>query len=434
MGPRLSLGGVYRQMDFEYGLPHDVDDESVRLDGVRRMGSVQGMLTTGYDRIPSVRVDQTVQSYRHSEIEEDGEIGTVFRLNTQTTNVTAETRFGRTAGAVGIQGLFRQYAPVGEEAFTPAADNENMAVFVYQEFLLSRDPESERAPRLQFGARYDHFTIRTRPGNDTVRFGGPSSRAQNNVAASVGISIPVVAGVSLTGNTSHGFRTPAVEELHAAGFHAAVGTYDVGNPDLKAELSTGIEGGIRAQSSRTFAQLNAYYNMIDGYITPVALPDPVDVNGDEIPAVTFVGRNAVLKGMEAQIETRLVFNIVGGMMGDYTHALIRHSTDLLPYIPAGRLGASLRYDDGRLSVGGDFRRIFAQKRALNDGFDIPTDAYTLLDLSATRLFTVAGWQVHSVTFKVDNVLDERYRDATSRIKRFAWNPGRNIALVYKLLF
>jgi iron complex outermembrane recepter protein len=36
--------------------------------------------------------------------------------------------------------------------------------------------------------------------------------------------------------------------------------------------------------------------------------------------------------------------------------------------------------------------------------------------------------------RADNVLDERYFDATSRIKRFAPNPGRDFSLVYKLLF
>ena len=34
----------------------------------------------------------------------------------------------------------------------------------------------------------------------------------------------------------------------------------------------------------------------------------------------------------------------------------------------------------------------------------------------------------------DNLADVRYWDATSRIKRFATNPGRNLTVVYKVLF
>ena len=233
----------------------------------------------------------------------------------------------------GCAGIFRQYTPVGEEAFTPAADNTNLAAFVFQEFSLSGNPDAEHAPRLQLGARYDRFTIDTRPGEEVERFGAARTRDFDNVAASVGLSIPVTEGVSLSGNVSRGFRAPAVEELYADGFHAAVGTYDVGNPNLKAERSTGLEAGLRAQSPRVFAQLNGYYNRIDDYITPIALAEPKEVDGEEVPSVTFEGRNAVLAGVEAQVESKLVHHLVGGFMGDYTRASIRGSDDVLPYIP-----------------------------------------------------------------------------------------------------
>jgi iron complex outermembrane receptor protein len=43
-------------------------------------------------------------------------------------------------------------------------------------------------------------------------------------------------------------------------------------------------------------------------------------------------------------------------------------------------------------------------------------------------------RINSIVLRVDNALDEKYADATSRIKTFALNPGRNFSLVYKLLF
>jgi iron complex outermembrane receptor protein len=47
---------------------------------------------------------------------------------------------------------------------------------------------------------------------------------------------------------------------------------------------------------------------------------------------------------------------------------------------------------------------------------------------------VGGGLVHSITLRGDNLTDERYYDASSRIKSFAPNPGRNLAVVYKVLF
>lgn len=434
VGSRLSLGGVYRQMDFAYGLPHEVGEEAVRIDGVRRSGAFQGTLNTGRIGVSSIRVDQTVQSYQHAEIEEGGAVGTRFNLQTQTTGITARTRTGRVNGAVGFQGIFRQYSPVGEEAFTPASDNTNVAAYVFQELSLSGQPDAEHAPRLQLGVRYDRVTMATRPGENVAHFGAAQSRVFNNTAASAGLSIPLSDGLSLSGNVSRGFRAPAVEELYANGFHAAVGTYDVGNPKLGTERSTGFESGLRAQSSRVFAQLNGYYNRIDGYITPVALDTPRDLDGMKVPSVTFAGRDAVLTGVEAQVESKMVHHLVGGVMGDLTRAFIRGSREVLPYIPAARLGGSLRYDNGRVSVGGEMRHVLAQRRVLDDGLDVPTEAYTLVDLTAGWLFTVGGRHVHALTLRVDNAFDARYREATSRIKRFAYNPGRNVVLVYKLLY
>ncbi|AMW05234.1 TonB-dependent receptor [Gemmatimonas phototrophica] len=434
VGPRASVGVVYRQMDFAYGLPHAPGEEAVRLDGVRRSVALQSTVTTGLVAVPSVRIDQTLQRYAHSEIEEDGAVGTRFRLNTQTTNITARTQWGRATGAVGVQGLFRQYAPVGEEAFTPAADNENVAVFAYQEVLLGPGDTEEHSPRVQLGARYDRFSIHTKPGDQADRFGETRNRTFNNMAASLGLSVPVADGVSLTANASRGFRAPAVEELYADGFHAAAGTYDIGNPSLGVEKSTGMEVGVRAQTSRTFAQLGAYRNLIDGYIAPQALAIPTLVDGAFIPTVTFMGRDAIMTGVEGQVETKLVHRFVGGLMGDYVRAGVRGTNEVLPFIPAGRVGASLRYDNGRISGGGDVRRVFAQERVTGDELDVATASYTLLDLNATWLFTVRGRQVHSVTFRVDNATDAQYREATSRIKRFAFNPGRNVSLVYKLLY
>ncbi len=435
VGDHASVGLVYRQMNFEYGLPHPDGDEAIRLDGQRRMLQGQSTFGTHFAPLSTVKIDGTAQWYQHNEIEPSGEIGTRFSLNSQTANATARTQLGRSIGAVGLQGIFRQYAPSGEEAFTPGADNNNVAAFVFQEVPLSSGAIEAQTPRLQIGARYDRFTLRTKPvgADDIARFGAAQSRDYSNVAASIGLSAPIAPNVSFTANASRGFRAPTVEELFANGFHAAVGTYDVGNASLKPEQSTGLEAGLRAQRAGTFAQANVYYNMIDQYIRPVAVGTQ-DVDGDLVPLVNFQQDDAVLYGAEGQVETQLPGRFVGGLMGDFTRARFREGDDNLPYIPAGRLGASLRFDNGTWSAGGEVRHVFTQDRVSGDALDVATDAYTLVNASATWLFTVRGSTVHSVTVRADNALDAQYRDAASRIKSYALNPGRNLSVVYKLLF
>ena len=430
-----SVGVVYRQMDFAYGLPHAEDEEAVRLDGNRRMLQLQSTVGTHYLPVSTIKVDGTAQWYRHSEIEPSGDVGTRFALNTQTANLSARTQVGSATGAIGAQGLLRQYTPTGDEAFTPGSDNNNVAVFAFLEIALSSGRAEDQTARLQLGARFDRFSLSTRPesSEELARFGRAQSRAYNNLAGSVGLSVPVARDVSLTANASRGFRAPTVEELFANGFHAAAGTFDVGNTALTPEKSLGLETGLRAQTRRTFAQLNAYYNRIDQYIRPVAV-GAEDVDGTAVPLVNYRQDDAALYGLEGQVETQLPHHLVAGVMGDFTRATLRDGSENLPYIPAGRVGASLRFDNGRWSAGGDARRVFAQTHVSGDALDIPTTAYTLLNVNVVWLFSAAGSTVHSLTFRADNLLDAQYRDATSRIKRFAYNPGRNLSVVYKLLF
>jgi hypothetical protein len=52
-----------------------------------------------------------------------------------------------------------------------------------------------------------------------------------------------------------GIPGATVEELYAIGFHAAVGTFDVGNRALTPEQAL-AEAGLRAQTARTFAQVS----------------------------------------------------------------------------------------------------------------------------------------------------------------------------------
>ncbi|MBC8090149.1 MAG: TonB-dependent receptor, partial [Phycisphaerae bacterium] len=268
----FSLGVGMRDMEFEYGIPFAPDAEQIRIDGSRRQAVLKSTIGTKNAFLPTVRVDGTAQWYKHSEIEDTGEIGTQFALNTQTLNVTARTKTGRVSGALGVQGYLRQYSPVGDEAFTPAANNRNFALFLYEELPLTRRDNTEHAAQLQFGARLDHFSVQTRPddADEVERFGNPRTRNFNNISGSLGLSVPITVATSFTANVSRGFRAPTVEELFANGYHVAAGTFDVGNPDLKAEQSTGFEVGLRAQSGRTFGQINTYYNIIDNYVLPRA--------------------------------------------------------------------------------------------------------------------------------------------------------------------
>ena len=156
------------------------------------------------------------------------------------------------------------------------------------------------------------------------------------------------------------------------------------------------------------------------------------VDGANVPLNNFTQADATLYGIEGSFEAVLAPHIVGGLMGDLVRGAFVSGAPL-PFIPAARLGASLRWDNGRWSLGSDARHAFAQDRVSGGDVDIATASYTVMNVNAGYQVIVGGL-VHSLTLRVDNLADTKYYDASSRIKSFAPNPGRNIAMVYKVLF
>lgn len=423
VGARQHGGLAYRGYDFTYGLPA-AGEEGTAIRGHRHEIVGRADLDFG-GALTHLRVDGSAQWYGHDEVEGSGEIGTTFGLRTQTLTATTRTRLGRLGGAFGVTGLFRQYEARGEEALSPPADSRSGGLFVYQQLPLG----GSRSPSLEAGARLDAYRIASRP-SDVERFGTAVSRDYRHVSGSVGLSMPLGRVASLAVSAARAFRAPTVDELFSNGLHAALGTYDVGDPTLALETSRGLDAVLRAQSARLGGQFAVYANWIDDYIAPAAVGDTTTDEGVTVPVALYGQQDALLRGAEGQFELAVAPRWVLGVMGDVTRGSYRGGAPL-PFMPAARAGGSVRFDDRRIAVGVDARRAFRQARVATGETVAP--AYTLVNTSAS--YTRLGRAIaHTVTLRADNLLDERFVDATSRIKAVAPNPGRNVTLVYRVLF
>jgi iron complex outermembrane receptor protein len=441
---RASGGVIYRTYDFKYGLPSSptADETGVSIRGRRHEINGRSDFSLG-DVVPgisSVNVRGTANWYTHDEVESDGAIATTFNLNTQTADVLAHTQLGRMTGALGTSLLLRQYQATGEEALTPAANSNSAGAFIYEEIPIrdAADPDAH-VPRLQLGGRYDVYRIDSKTGD--AKFGAGRSLDFNNVSGSIGVTLPLTNALTATLSAARAFRAPTVEELFSNAFHAANGTYDRGNATLRSETSRGFDGSLRIETGKINGQIAGYYNTVANFITPDIVRDTA-IAGDDgeditVPLNVFSQSDATLKGIEGRLEGEVARHIVLGATGDVVRGSLRGGSPL-PFMPAARLGALARYDDGHLSVNGDVRHAFAQNRVpgaatADDPSALATSAYTLVNVGMGYAF-VGGGRTNALTLRIDNVLDRRYRDATSRIKTFALNPGRNLSLIYKVLF
>jgi iron complex outermembrane receptor protein len=436
-------GLVYRGYKFDYGLPSGQGERS-KIDGHRHELVGRSDFTLNAGILTSLRVSGTGQWYQHAEInQETGNTNTSFDLKTQTIDALARTRAGRTSGAVGVSGLFKQYAALGQEALTPAANSTGLGAFVFQEIALgaaTADPDA-RLPKFQLGGRLDSYAIDVKGGADAKFDAFVGKRNFNQLSGSAGLSVPLGGHVTVAGSVARAFRAPSVEELSSNAFHGAAGTYDVGNPNLQAEVNQGFDGIVRVEGRHANGQIAAYYNNIQNFITPNIVKDTT-IDGDAGPTTVPLNRisqaDATLRGVEGRLEVEVVPHLVLGTMGDMVRGQLKDAKTPLPFIPAARLGGLARWSNSTYSASAEYRHAFEQSRvppavSPDDPAGLPTAAYDLLDLSVGMTLPIGG-QLSSIVLRVDNALDEKYVDATSRIKTFALNPGRNVALVYKLLF
>jgi len=436
-------GLIYRGYKFDYGLPSG-EGEVAKIDGRRHELVGRSDFTLNKGALTSLRVSGTGQWYEHAEIDQaTGATNTSFNLKTQTIDALARTRAGRMNGAAGVSGIFKEYAALGEEALTPAANSNGLGAFVFQEISLgtaTSDPDA-RVPKLQVGGRADAYKIDIKGGGDEKFDAFVGKRTFDQFSGSVGLSVPLGGHATLAGSFARAFRAPSVEELSSNAFHAAAGTYDVGNPTLEAEVNQGFDGILRVEGRRVNGQLAGFFNGIQNYITPNIVKDTTVDSEDGVTAVPLnriSQADATLRGVEGRLEVEVAPHLVLGGMGDMVRGQLKGSNTPLPFMPAARLGGLARWNDSRYSLSAEYRHAFEQTRvppsvSEEDPAGLATPAYDLLDLSVG--YTLAlGSGLNSVMLRVDNALDEKYVDATSRIKTFALNPGRNIALVYKVLF
>jgi len=424
VGDRVAAGGALRGYGFRYGLPVPPESDPVSLRGRRLEATGRAEVSPASALVPTVRVEATAQDYTHDELDGEGTVQQTFALRTGSAGVLLrQGRVGPFAeGAWGVSALLKRYDATGPAALTPPADSRGVGVFAYQEAELHPG-----GPALQLGGRVDHYGIRSETTN---KFGEGVGRTFRALSGSVGLRVPLGEWWSAGASVARSFRAPTVEELFSGAPHAGTGSVELGNPALEAERGWSAEGVLTVRGARLSGQLAAYRNAVDGYVHLAARGDTL-VDGVTLPVFAYTQARATLRGVEGSVEWAVTERVVLGAMGDYLHAE-RADGKPLSFMPPPRLGASLRWDDGTLSFGGDVHHELRQDR-VGAADERPTEAHALFRLHA-GLRVVRGGVVHSIALRGENLGDEVHREATSRTKDFAPGPGRNLSLVYRVFF
>jgi iron complex outermembrane receptor protein len=422
VGERGYLGFAVKRTETTYGVPghvheHDHDEEepdheedhahddgvSIRLKQTRY--DLRGEQKFDLGPFDTVRFAGGYADYAHVELE-GGEPATRFASEGWEGRVElVQPNRGGWQGAVGVQGLTRDFDAVGEEALVPATTTTEWGAFTLQR--LDRDGWG-----VEGGLRIDKRDLDSLAGQ----------RDFTNVSASTGAFIRPADGWFFSLSGSRTARAPAQEELFANGAHPATQSYEVGDVNLAAEVSWSLDATAHYDSGRWSADVHLFKVRYDGFIDLRAAGEE---DGDShLPIYRYLQTDADFHGAEFEGSYALWRDGARSLKLEGSADYVRGATDLGAPARIPPWSATIRgvYEAPSFGAQVELRRVGEQDRVAE--FEPPTDGYTMVNAQVTlRPLQDRGFKVFVDARNLGNV---EAREHASFLKDLAPLPGPNV--------
>jgi len=415
IGDKGFIGASYKETDSEYGT---VAEPEVFIQLHQTHEDVRGEYRFDDGPFAAVRGSYGHAEYTHTEFEGPGEPGTIFNSDGQEGRGDLVQR-ERTAmggtwnGAIGVQGLSRTFEAIGDEAFVPTSDVDEVGIYTIQR--LDRG-----AIGFEGGLRYDRRTLTATPIGDVTEL----EREFDNWSGSAAVFVRPATGLFLGLSLARNERAPSEVELFADGVHIATAAYETGDVTLDTEKVTTIEATAHYDRGRFTGDLHLYASKYDGYIDERPTGETFDFDGEEFPIYQFVQTDADFRGFE--LEGSYALWEGGGRKLSLEGAAdyVKADTDLGPAarIPPYSVTGRLAWTSTPFDASVELRHVGKQDEVAE--LELPTDDYTLLNLSAAWR-PLADRNV-TVFAEARNLTDEEAREHVSFLKDIAPLPGRNL--------
>lgn len=306
---------------------------------------------------------------------------------------------------------------------------------------------------LSGGLRYDTRSIQSEAMSEegAERFQA-FSKTFSNISASLGATHAIGDHVSIKANIARGFRAPNLSELASNGAHEGTNRYEIGERNLKSEISTAIDAGIEITTNHIDISVAPYFNHISNYIfyNRLLAGGGTDSLIDGVPAFRFNQQSARLMGIEARFDLHphpldwLHFeNTFSFVRGKFVQPV--DGSENLPLIAPASVLTELR---GEFAEAGKLFSNLYVKLEMNavanqnhffSGFETETATrgYVLFNAGLGTDVKIANKKRFTFSLGLQNIGDVGYQSHLSRLKYTGENPltgrvgvfnmGRNFA-------
>jgi iron complex outermembrane recepter protein len=403
------IGASISNTNNHYGT---VAEPDVRIDMRTNRWDIASEFSGFSTWINRVKTRLAYTDYKHQELE-NGEVGTTFTNNgLEGTFELGHQAIGPVTGLVGLQFQHTQFGALGSEALVPTVLTQSQSLYLLETLPLHNQ-------QLTVSARLSRTSVDSRTDS---KFGAGKSRDFNPISVAIGHTLTFTPEWSLTSTFSHNERAPSYFELYADGTHVATGQYQIGNTQLSAEKSNGVDTRLQFKQGKIQLSLAAFYTQFNDYIGAFNTGTIDPASG--LPIAQYAAVPAVFKGLEIEGKANATEQLTLNFRGDYVHATQTNTHDYLPRIAPLRLGVGAQYTQGGLDYQLDVLHAFKQTHTAQN--ELPTKAYT--NLSANVNYRLPSRWAINVFAKANNLLNQDIRDSTSYLKDIAPSGGRSLTV------
>lgn len=450
------VGFSYNKFESEYGLPpgvhghheehdededeeeeeeeHEEEDVTIRLALEQERYDFKGDYHFDSGLFETLRFHVGYTDYEHVELEiEDGvqEVGTRFENDGYDSRFTLTTRARENwQGVWGVQLNSTDFSAVGEEAFIPATEIENLAIFAVERLVQENQT-------FEIAGRVERATLDS----------GACDQSETVFSLSGSVIRDLSESSSLIVGLARTERAPTVEEKFSnvdttscattadLVTHAATNLIEVGNANLDTEQAINLDVGYRFTfggiSGEVNGEVTAFYNDISDYI----FLNLTGTEVDETQVATYEGRDATFYGVEAEIDYPVYasenYSVTGSINADMVRGEFDSGGDV-PRVPPARIGFGLSWASANWTAEASVTRVFEQSNT--GALELSTDGYTLVDLYTDYHWNLLNGAEITVFARVDNLLDQEIRNHVSFLKNVAPEAGRGVRAGFRLNF
>ena len=361
-----------------------------------------------------------------------------FDLNTFNYNVrynVKETNNWETS--FGIGGMQQSNTNKGEEALIPDYQFFDAGAFVFTQKTFNKNLT------LAGGLRFDNRNVDAQEMlEDTdVKF-AKFNKNYSGISGSLGLSYQLDKQSTLKLNLSRGFRAPNIAELSSNGIHEGTFRYEIGDINLKSEISHQIDAAYFLNSDHITFEFTPFVNFISNYIYTEKMQDAkgndviIDPS-DPVPAFKFTQGNAQLFGGEIFLDFHP--HPFDWLHVENSFSYVRATQNnrpenekFLPFIPAPKYRGEIKTNFEKVNnTFSDFYAKFSvdhyfKQNNIYSAFDTETatPAYTLLSVGIGADIKAFGKKdFFNVFISGENLTDVAYQNHLSRLKYAPENPA-----------